>query len=250
MKRRGWARLWRWGLRGVIVLAGGLVAVYLALVYRPGAYDPRPLSEAQALEAEQLGYKLSQDLYNNSFLPEPFTITLVERRVNDLLLLGNEDPLVRRLSKQDRWALGKPQVSFADDHVYIMALVERAGVESILTVALAPVTTDDGQLQVQLESIKVGAVPVPAGVLRRKLAQRAGRRAPQAGDDDQDANVEDELLTYLSATVWPSVDEWVQPREGAGPLRFRVASDGRWLRVTDVDVGDGRMAIEFTPEND
>ena len=256
MARRWQRKFFGWLFTSTIIPAVITLVAYLAAVYRPSGYNPRPLTESQALAAEDFAVKLSQDFYNNSYLPEPFTIRLDQRTVNDFLLLRDEDPLIQRLAQHAPQTLRKPQVNFADKSVYVMGEVVAGGVASILTVALEPAGTEDGQLRVRLAAVSLGALPVPRAALRgqlprleRKLAQ-AQRRSRQYEDNNHEGGEERHLVDDLLVETLPGLAELLRQGQITAPGRFRATSDGRWLRVTQVEVGEGFMTIEITPEED
>lgn len=256
MARRWKRKFLGWLFTAVVMLAIVLLAGYLAAVYRPGRYDPRPLSESQALAAEDFAVKLSQDLYNNSYLPQPFTIRLDQRAANDFLLLRDEDPLIQRLAQHAPQTLRKPQVSFSDKSVYVMGEVAAGGVASIITIALEFAAAENGQVRVRLAAVSLGALPVPRTALRGQLPRlerkltRTQQRSRQYEQNDDIEGQERHLVDDLMMETLPGLAELVRTGQLTVPARFRATKDGRWLRVTQIEVGEGFMTIEITPEED
>jgi hypothetical protein len=173
----------------VFVVASAVVIIVFALLFhRPSFY--KPLDYAGSKEVSlYLTNELLPELYNGAQLQEPFDLVVTQNGINDIV--------ARFEWPQDFGSIrvSAPMVFFSPDSIVLMGTVVLEGAELVVTVIAEPVLDTKGLLNLNVVSVKMGAVDITplARVLVRKICQQQFA-AHGIGKEDLRAQVAASLL--------------------------------------------------------
>jgi uncharacterized protein YpmS len=153
----------------LVVVLAVIIVVFALLLHRPAYY--KPLDYAHSKEVSlYLTHELLPELYNGAQLQEPFNLVVTQSGINDIVAhypfeWPQEFGSIR---------FSAPMVFFAPDSIVLMGTVVMEGAEFVGTVVAEPVLDAEGLLNLQVVSVKIGAVDVTplARVLARRICQQ------------------------------------------------------------------------------
>jgi hypothetical protein len=125
--------------------------------------------------------------------------------------------------------VSSPNVVIHPDSLVVMATVEVKGISSVLTITALPVMDKDGRLNINVQSAKLGAVPV-LGLLRR-IGQQ----------------VADEYLTGSDEQAYAGVVNSVLNNEPFDPL---VSVSDYTMRLKALTLEEGKIRLLIEPVKD
>jgi uncharacterized protein YpmS len=236
----------------VILLAAFSVITYFSLVHQPADYQPQLLSEQELEEAEMRGYKKVEQLYNHVNLLSPFTISFSQQMVNELLMIIEQRELIHRFAPKTQIFVHQPQISFKDNQIRIMGLVEYKNRKVVLTICLKPEISADGQLCLRLLPIQAGAVPLPDTLVQDYLKQivamvNAMWFESKAGGKIGDKGGSNDLLTATVDKLMIALQDLVGTKEAVMESTFRI-DDDILARITGIEIADGQITLQIQPE--
>jgi hypothetical protein len=143
------------------------VIVFALLLHRPAYY--KPLDYAHSKEVSlYLTHELLPELYNGAQLQEPFNLVVTQSGINDI---------VARFEWPKEFSsirFSAPMVFFVPGSIVLMGTVFLEGAEFVGTVVAEPGLDTEGLLNLQVVSVKIGAVDITplARVLARRICQQ------------------------------------------------------------------------------
>jgi uncharacterized protein YpmS len=170
------------------VIAAILIVVFALLLHSPAYYKPLDFADSKEVSL-YLTHELLPALYNGAQSQEPFELVVTQSGINDVVArfewprdLGN----IR---------FSAPMVFFAPDSIVLMGTVLMEGVEFVVTVVAEPSLDAKGLLNLQVVSVKIGAVDITplAGVLAKRICQQQFAAAG-IGAEDLQAQIAASLL--------------------------------------------------------
>ena len=143
------------------------VLVIVLLLYRPGRYNPVDYDSYGYEEGQvspYLTHELSPNLYNNSQRGEPFDLVITQDGINEIVA-GLGWP-----KYSEGVMLYAPAVLFVPGTVVVMITANIKDVELIVTIEIKPKIDEHKLLNLHMEKIQVGAVPIPlARMIGKKM---------------------------------------------------------------------------------
>ncbi|MGA1980445.1 MAG: hypothetical protein ABSG99_07805 [Sedimentisphaerales bacterium] len=160
------------------VVSAVVVVVFALLLHRPSFYKPLDLAHSKEVSL-YLTNELLPELYNGAQLQEPFNLVVTQSGINDI---------VARFDWPKEFGgirFSAPMVFFAPDSIVLMGMVSLEGAEFVVTVIARPNLDAKGLLNLQVVSVKIGAVDITplAGVLAGRIYQQQFGSAGAATED-------------------------------------------------------------------
>jgi len=162
------SKMWRrlcWGCVTACLLVGIAVSAWLSLTYEPSYYReivnlPRRDREANAKQFVTSSLQLSNDIRNESLWEAVFS----DQEVNAWLA----QDLLTHFAEHIPPEVREPRVIFETDRIVLAFRYEQLGVETVITVIAKPRVPRDNLLELTIESVRAGILPVYAdGVFDR-----------------------------------------------------------------------------------
>ncbi len=151
MKKRVRLLLW---LTAFVMLAGALMAL---LLYKPAGYEPVNMNvepdEGPAEVSRYLTYLYSQ-MHNNAQKKGAFEIDVLEDGINQAIASANWP------QRSDSIVFAQPKAKFDEDGITVTGTANVEGVDLVVTIHGLLRMLDNGQLNVHIRTIKVGAMNV------------------------------------------------------------------------------------------
>lgn len=138
-----------------ICIVFGLAAAILWLAFRhtPKAYSPLPVDNPDQVSL-YLTHELGPDFFNQVQLGRPFELIIEQDGLNDII-------------RQGIWpqecgpaTVDTPMVVFDKGTVYAMSRVGYLGLSSVLTVVSKPTQDENGRVNMNIVSVRLGVLPV------------------------------------------------------------------------------------------
>lgn len=208
----------RIGLIVLILLGGG--GVFLCR-YTPQAYQPQPVDHPEQV-SPYLTHKLGPDFVNQVQLDKPFELVVEQDGLNDI---------IRRQSwveQFDDFAFTDPVVLFAQDTIYLMGTLDYKGLSSVVTVIAYPKMTPQGAISLDIQSIRLGVIPV---------TKLVGYLAVKGFDQSRDC-FEDE----------PQLEEIVRAIVHNEPFDPVFKISDQTVRITQFTLLPEKLLLQFKPE--
>jgi hypothetical protein len=172
----------------LVVVSATAVIVIALLLHRPAYYKPLDFANSKEVSL-YLTNELLPELYNGAQLQEPFDLVVTQSGINDI---------VARFEWPQEFGsirFSAPMVFFVPDSIVLMGTVVMEGAEFVGTVVAEPSLDTEGLLNLQVVSVKIGAVDITplARVLARRIFQQQFAAAG-IGAEDMQAQVAASLL--------------------------------------------------------
>jgi hypothetical protein len=209
----------------LIVLAGVaavVIIVFALLFYRPAYYKPLHFTGSREISL-YLTNELLPELYNGAQLQEPFNLIVPQSGINDI---------VARFKWPQEFGsirFSAPMVVFAPGSIVLMGTVSMEGAEFVSTVIAEPALDDEGLLNLQVASVKIGAVDITplARVLARRICQQQFAAAGIGAED---------MRAQLAASLLDG--------EPFRPV-FKIVD--KKVRVEKIMIEQKKLTIHFVP---
>lgn len=249
-----WRFLSRFFVYVIAPLAVGIVVFYLLASWRPTAYDPPELNQAQKVSAAKRFVAHIAQFSQFGETGEPYWWVLTEEHANEYLAAIDEIAFQQPNRKNEprrrgdvhdmmvRAGLADPVMRFNDGRVTVMVRSDRFG--KIVSADLSFTFVDDGKVLVNLESARIGVLPVPRFAVKDRLKQfrdelqdRADKlqtQEEQAGGRGIPGMVD---LAEIFATIMAAVD--------ADPLPAQIKV--MRAEVKQIVVEDGVLKLLLSP---
>ncbi len=215
--RRTLSKRWKIAiaLGGVLLLAP--VAGWLALTYEPRYYRdmvplglPREQIEGRAKHFVAQSLQLRNDICNEPTWEAVFS----DEEVNAWLA----DDLVTHFADQLPPEVSEPRVLFESGRVILAFRLDRGAFSSVITVVARPRIPADNTVELTLEKIRAGILPVPADRVLDRIIERG--------------------MIYGVDATWRKVDGYPVVQ-----LRYTPDVNREDVRLDDVDVRAGRIRL-------
>ncbi|MCE5185590.1 MAG: hypothetical protein LLF76_05635 [Planctomycetaceae bacterium] len=153
-----------WGRAICLLTVLGVVGVLRMCRYKPGEYLPTAPANPQQV-SPYLTHKLGPDFFNQVQLEEPFILEVEQAGLNDII---SRWPWPQPLGDAQ---FSNPVIVFSEGTIQLMGRLEYKGISSVLLIQAEPFQTQDGQVNLNIQSIRLGMLPVTK--LVAKLAKMA-----------------------------------------------------------------------------
>lgn len=215
--RRALAKRWKAGLILLIVAASVPTAVWFCLTYEPRYYrEMVPLSVSRRQREDQAKRFVAQSLQlRNDICNEPtWEAVFSDQEVNAWLA----EDLVTHFADQLPPEVSEPRVLFDSGKVVLAFRLEGAAISSVITVVARPRIPADNTVELTLEKIRAGILPVPADRVLDRIIER-GRG-------------------YGVDAAWRKVDGYPVVQLHYTPARHRDD-----VRLDDVEIRAGQIRL-------
>ncbi len=199
-------------------VAGALI--FWAFLHTPAAYTPLPADNPDQVSL-YLTHELGPDFFNQVQLGEPFELIIEQDGLNDIIR-GGIWPQQCGPATVDT-----PMVVFDSGIIYAMSKVSYMGFSSVLTVVSRPTQDKTGQINMHIDAVRLGLLPVTP------LA--AGIAKSTMGQFEADLQEWPELAKVLSAVIANAAFEPV----------FEVPKHR--IRVHRFQLEQGRLRVVLVP---
>lgn len=238
----------------VLLVALGLAAVFVyGLASRiPSDYRPARLTADQQEEQVNTFFALLGRFSEHGGAGRPFTWSVTEKDAN--LCLGSIDAIasfppgepVHPMAELEREGFADPAVAMHEGVLRLM--IRSTGSKKILGVDLGFVFDDRGDVRAKILAMRVGAMPVPKILLRRKLGElREDLQELLAGAEEGESGPFGAVRTGDVARFLKVV---VGMLDGA-PARPEIVWDDQAaahpLRITRVELAEGKLTLHIAP---
>lgn len=204
-----------------------VAAIVLALLlYKPAQYHPMVSDVADPNGPRVHPYlhrELGSELYNGAQEQRPFEMVVLDKNLNEAI-------------GQMRWSqeaggitLSAPAVLFRPGHIVLMGTASIEGAEFVVTIQLGPRLDEEGDLNLIVTKVKVGAMNVTP------LAKMVARQMYQEQFETGLVDTRD-----LGAKIVASLLN----EEPFKPV-FRL--EDKWVRLKNFDITQGKLIARFAP---
>jgi hypothetical protein len=204
------------------VVAAVAIVVFGLLFHRPAYYKPLHFTGSREVSL-YLTNELLPELYNGAQLQEPFELVVTQSGINDI---------VARFKWPQEFGsirFSAPMVVFSPGSIVLMGIVSMEGAEFIGTVVAEPALDAKGLLNLQVASVKIGAVditPLAIVLVRRICQQRFAETG--IGAEDMQAQVAASLLD-------------------GEPFRPVFKIEDKKVQVEKITIEQKKLTIRFVP---
>jgi len=243
----------KWGLIALVaVVAIVAVGLYRLAGKAPADYRPAELTpDAKQLAVRRFARRI-QDFGNDAQRNDRYVWSLTQDEIN--AYLAGLDEIVASMprgqagqvnSAMDRIGLVEPAVSLHDGVLSLMIRSSRH--ERIISTDLEFVFTRDGLMRVALRGARVGRLPIPRSMVRKRLSGlkaallRATTGEPGAQPVRGAIGLCAQDLAALAAVILSAMD--TQPI--AAEITWPVNS--KHVRVEQIDIADGKLTLHVQP---
>jgi len=129
------------------------VLLILLLLYKPAGSKPQNPYNNDKVN-KHLTHELAPQFYNGVQLQEHFELDITQKGVNDIILHCHWP------QKFDSVTILPPKVYFIPDRIVLMGMVKIKDAKVVVTVVAAPVLDEKGLLNINIETVKIGAVNI------------------------------------------------------------------------------------------
>jgi len=210
-------------LLAVLAAVSAIVIVVFALLFhRPASYKPLDFARSRGVSL-YLTHHLLPEFYNGVQYQEPFNLVVTQRGINDIVAHFDWPQQLGGVG------FSAPMVFFAPDSIVLMGTVFLNGAEFVATVIAEPELDAEGLLNLQVVSVKLGAVDITplAGVLAKRICQQ---QFSAKGIDAED------LWAQMAASLLD--DEPFEPV-------FKI--EDKKVRVEKITIKQKRLIIRLVP---
>jgi uncharacterized protein YpmS len=209
----------------LIVLAAAsaaVIIVFALLLHRPSFYKPLHFTNNKEVSV-YLTHQLLPELYNGAQLQKPFELVVTQSGINDI---------VARFKWPQRFgdiSFSAPMVFFEPASIVLMGTVSLEGAEFVVTVTAEPKLDAKGLLNLNVASVKIGAVDITplAGVLAKRICQQ---RLADKGIDTKD--------------LWAKIEASLLNGKAFEPV-FKV--ENKKVRVEKIKIEREKLTIRLVP---
>ena len=206
----------------LVVILAVVIAFFALLLHRPAYYKPLHFTGSREVSL-YLTHEFLPELYNGAQLQEPFDLVVTQSGINDI---------VARFEWPKEFGstrFSAPMVFFAPGSIVLMGVVSLEGAEFVGTVVAEPALDAEGLLNLQVVSVKIGAVDITplAGVLARRIRQQQFAATNVAAED-----------------FWARATASLLDGEPFKPV-FKI--EDKKVRVEKITVERKKLTIRFVP---
>jgi len=232
-------------MAAVFILLVGLITAGLLVLHQPKAYQPRILSKEYQQHIEKEAKDQFTTMYNDIQRLEPFKVNYNQQLINDLLMLDDVQAGYKQQLIQAERYFKHAQFVFDNDRIYLLGQARVDDINAVVTITFAPTITNDGKLEIHLESIKAGALPVPTGPLLGRLQQVASNVA--SGSIDLGTlnhyYLDDKRLEHDWADL---LQDLLHTRQASMDAVLRTTDD-KQVRIENIQSDKGILELTLSP---
>lgn len=214
-----------WLLAIGAILLGVLTGICILFWYTPRAYNP-VISDSTKQTSLYLTHDLGPEFFNQVQLCKPFELIITQSGLNDI---------IRQEFQSEEFgdaSFSNPHVIFSDQSVILMGTLAYESVSSVLTIIAAPTMADSGKINLNIQSIRLGMVPVMA--LVTKLAQKVFDENRSCFEDDPIAEKNIQAIIH---------------KEPFDPIFLFSAQHRQYqVRITDFFIEQGSLTLALSPK--
>jgi hypothetical protein len=172
---------WLWGFAAIA--AGVLVGIGILFWHTPRAYKPVRTKTTEHVSL-YLTHELGPEFHNQIQREKPFELIIPQSELNDIISQEFQPQQFGDMSFFD------PYVIFSDQSILLMGTLIYEGVSSVISITALPTMDSDGNINMNIQSVRLGMVPVTT--LVTKLAQKTldDNRSSFEGDAKAEENVQ------------------------------------------------------------
>lgn len=207
-----------------LVVAAVIISL---LLYTPSQYHPVTPPADDDPNGRRvhpyITHELMPALYNNAQDRKPFEMEVLDTGLNEALAQ------MRWTQESGGIKLSSPAIAFTRGRIVLMGAADIEGADLIVTVEIDPKILEDGRLNLVVENVRIGVLPItwPA----KKMARKMYREQVEAGGVD--------MQDWRTKIVASLLNE--EPFEPVFPV------DDRRVRLTGIDVAEGKMTVRLAP---
>lgn len=150
---------------GLVLATLFLAAVMMFLLgHTPQTYQP-VAAPPQDEVSPYLTHKLGPDFFNNVQLDKPFELIVEQAGLNEIIASQCPEPV-----GYGGFTFSAAVITFTDRNIVLMSTVGFKDASTVLSVAAAPTMDKEGMLNLNIESVKLGAIPVTG--MAKAIAQK------------------------------------------------------------------------------
>ncbi len=204
-----------------------VAVVFALLLYKPSRYHP-VVSTLPADADEQgvhpyVSHELMPALYNGAQSRRPFEMVVLGKALNEALARAQWSQASEGI------VLSAPEVLFVPGRIVLMATANVSGAGLVVTVELGPQMEDDGRLNLVVETVKVGAMPVTPAA--RIIARQMYQEQLDMGYVDTE-----DIRTKIVASL-----------VRGEPFEPVFLVEDKWVRLKNLEITEGKLTAEFVP---
>jgi hypothetical protein len=216
------SRLKKYLLLTAAILTALLVLALVSIAHKPGRYAPVKGANQNQI-SPYLTNNLLPTIYNNAQLDKPFEVVITQQGLNDIIARTPQPITLNDVTLLD------PQVILIPGQIILMATVEAAPVNPVVTIELNPVINQQGQLTLHICRVTLGAVNITT--MAKLIGDKAYTDFLSSTGMEQD-NIAAQICRSLLK------DEPFEPV-------FELA--GKNLRVSKLDISAEKITALLTP---
>ena len=188
----------RWIVAGALVAAAVVAptTLWLLVTYQPAFYRKLAVMPPERRKAEAKKFVAQSLQLRNDIVNEPrWEAVFSDDQVNSWL----EEDLVAHFADQVPAGVHEPRVAFEVDRVHLGFQLDQGPVRSVVSVSARLRVTSPNELELTVESIRAGIVPIPS----EKLLERITDQARSRGLDVRWERDGDARIAYVKYTPDP-----------------------------------------------
>ena len=214
---------WLWGLGAVAM--GVLGGICILFWYTPRAYEPVGPKNAEHVSL-YLTHELAPEFNNEVQKGRPFELVISQSGLNDIIS--------KEFHSRDFGDLlfSDPYIIFSEQSILLMGTLAYEGVSSVVSITALPVMNSDGKINMNIQSVRLGMVPVTT--LVTKLAQKAldDNRSSFEGDEKAEESVQAIIHNEPFAPMFLFSTEYCE----------------YWVRISKFSIEQGSLKLTLLPE--
>lgn len=195
---------------------------WVLLRVSPKAYQPLTAANPEEV-SPYLTHQLGPDFFNQVQFNEPFDLVIDQTGLNDILSRGVWPQQVGGVF------VGTPAAMFEAGTLHLMSRIGYYGLSSVVTVTARPVMDERGRLNLNIQAVRLGLIPVTS--LAARIAQKAV--------DENAAEFRD----------WPDAEATITAIIANEPFEASFTFDKQRIRLQQVTLEPGRLRLRLAPEN-
>jgi hypothetical protein len=209
---------WLGGIGAIV--AGVTIGFGILFWYTPRVYRPDLAGDSEGTSL-YLTHELGPEFFNQLQLNEPFELIISQDGLNELINQWDWPQQLGEMSFDD------PYVIFSEQSILLMSTFSFEGVSSVLSISAFPTMNRYGTLNTNIESVRLGMVPVKTLITR--LAQKAF--------DKNRSRFEQDLKTAENIQA-------IIRNEPVDPIFW---FPDRWIRITGFSFNNGALSLKLSP---
>ncbi|HZW35069.1 MAG TPA: hypothetical protein VFF52_30375 [Isosphaeraceae bacterium] len=164
------SKRWLWVGTLMVVLAASPAAVWLSLTYEPSYYRAMVLQSREQRAGQARKFVAQSLQLRNDICNEPsWEAVFTDQEVNAWLA----EDLVTHFADQLPPEVHEPRVLFELDRIILAFQLRQGGIHSVITVVARPRVPEGNTVELTLEKIRAGILPVPADNVLDRIIEYA-----------------------------------------------------------------------------